>query len=183
MICAATHVDNTGTDIKNTLLEPSNPFSYGSGLVQPRRAMKPGLIYDIEVNDYLSFLCKDGYNASLFVNKGFDCNSIQQHKDLNYPSIASSVSNNINISRTLTNVGPKAKATYKAKIQSPKEVEVKVVPHTLSFQRVGEKMEFTVTFNVHQDTQGRYVFGWITWEDGTHAVNTPLALIPQKVNR
>ena len=41
------------------------PFSYCSGHIRLNRAMDPGLIYDLTVNDYLDFLCAIGYNQTM----------------------------------------------------------------------------------------------------------------------
>ena len=43
---------------KNTDAE----FAYGTGHINPTRAINPGLVYDVGEIDYLNFLCGQGYS-------------------------------------------------------------------------------------------------------------------------
>ncbi|TXG52436.1 hypothetical protein EZV62_021605 [Acer yangbiense] len=56
-------IDNTGTILKdeNTGL-PATPLEFGAGHINPNKAMDPGLIYDINFQDYTEFLCGIGYD-------------------------------------------------------------------------------------------------------------------------
>ncbi|KAF8380351.1 hypothetical protein HHK36_027836 [Tetracentron sinense] len=39
-------------------------FAYGSGHINPLKAVTPGLVFDASEADYIDFLCKQGYNTS-----------------------------------------------------------------------------------------------------------------------
>ncbi|KAL8233874.1 hypothetical protein R6Q59_019974 [Mikania micrantha] len=43
-----------------------NPFDYGSGFVDPKPALDPGLVYDVTPTDYKAFLCSIGYDENYF---------------------------------------------------------------------------------------------------------------------
>ncbi|KAF4362936.1 hypothetical protein F8388_002366 [Cannabis sativa] len=50
--------------------EKSTPFIHGAGHVDPNKALNPGLVYDLNVNDYVAFLYSIGYDSkriSIFV--------------------------------------------------------------------------------------------------------------------
>ncbi|VVB08724.1 unnamed protein product [Arabis nemorensis] len=42
----------------------ADPFDYGGGLVNPEKAANPGLVYDLDVEDYVLYMCSVGYNDS-----------------------------------------------------------------------------------------------------------------------
>ncbi|CAM0908385.1 unnamed protein product [Alopecurus aequalis] len=88
-----THPD--GTPIVDETTGRPNVFAMGAGLVNPTRALDPGLVYDLTPTDYLPYICGLGYNAN-FVNDiiaqpmmNVSCETLRkiQGKDLNYPSI------------------------------------------------------------------------------------------------
>lgn len=167
------------------MLDSSNkratPFAYGSGHVRPNRAMDPGLVYDITVNDYLNFLCARGYNQSLlslFADKPYACPKSYSVMDFNYPSISISQLNaTITVSRTVKNVGS-ARSTYKARVRSPAGVTVSVKPSTLKFEKSGEEKKFEVKFELSKSNvrSGDYVFGELLWSDGSHHVRSPIVV-------
>ncbi|KAF3433056.1 hypothetical protein FNV43_RR24158 [Rhamnella rubrinervis] len=45
-------------------LENKREFAYGSGLLNPSMAVNPGLVFDASEEDYVNFLCKQGYNTT-----------------------------------------------------------------------------------------------------------------------
>lgn len=68
----------------------------GSGQINPTSALDPGLVYDIDINSYISFLCKEGYNSSNIAQVAgngtykYNCSNFPQAKGtdgLNYTSI------------------------------------------------------------------------------------------------
>ncbi|KAG0499936.1 hypothetical protein HPP92_000008 [Vanilla planifolia] len=59
-LAAASTRTTPGKPIKDADKEEATPFAYGSGHIQPDLAVEPGLVYDMDVGDYLTFLCSYG---------------------------------------------------------------------------------------------------------------------------
>ncbi|KAE8683333.1 putative Subtilisin-like serine protease 2 [Hibiscus syriacus] len=54
---------NNGATLTNQLyVGPATPLDYGVGHINPNKALDPGLIYDMDTQDYINFLCGLGYN-------------------------------------------------------------------------------------------------------------------------
>ncbi|KAH0448067.1 hypothetical protein IEQ34_021867 [Dendrobium chrysotoxum] len=159
--------DNMAEPIKNSSFGKANPFSYGSGHVRPNRAMDPGLVYDLAVNDYLNFLCSLGYNSTqISTFKTYKCPSkAPALVDLNYPSITiPNLKDSITVTRKLKNVG--TPGTYVARIRSPVGITLKVKPTRLTFKEVGEEKIFKLTLAPIGDYIAKdYVFGFLQWSD------------------
>lgn len=163
-------------------LEKATPFSYGAGLVRPNHAVDPGLVYDLNVTDYLNFLCGRGYNSfqlKVLYDKPHTCPTSFNLVDFNYPAIIiphSDFGLSLNVTRTLTNVGPPS--MYRVSIDAPPEVSVSVEPNILSFKEKGEKREFRVTLTLRPQTKFKtdYVFGRLDWTDGQHHVRSPIVV-------
>ncbi|XP_044488065.1 subtilisin-like protease SBT3.6 isoform X3 [Mangifera indica] len=156
----------------------ADPFDYGGGHVNPNKAMDPGLIYDMGVSDYINFLCGMGYNnsaISLMTKAHTKCRkSTGLLVNLNLPSITiSELKKSLTVSRTVTNVGP-VNSVYTARVQTPAGTTVTVQPSTLTFNSTIKKLKFRVTFCSQLRVEGRYSFGYLSWEDGLHVVRTPL---------
>ncbi|KAI8533067.1 hypothetical protein RHMOL_Rhmol11G0267400 [Rhododendron molle] len=161
----------------------ADPFDYGGGHVDPNRAIAPGLIYDMKVPDYVQFLCSMGYNDTAISNIAKAPNKCRSKTknlllNLNLPSISiPEMKNRVTVSRIVTNVGP-AISVYVARVEAPPGVNVIVEPSVLSFNFTSNKMKFKVTFCSLVRIQGRYTFGNLFWEDGSHVVRIPLIVRP-----
>ncbi|EPS66190.1 hypothetical protein M569_08587, partial [Genlisea aurea] len=158
----------------------ATPFDYGGGHIYPNRAMDPGLVYDLSLNDYFGFLCSIGYTSSqLKLISGdpqhpYEClKNTSRTKDFNYPSIAVDLfgkkpQRSVRAIRRVKNVG--SVGTYRAYVRNPDGVSVSVQPRVLRFEAVGEEKEFEVTIaangNVAKGGGGRYAFGELRWSDG-----------------
>eukprot|EP00257_Ricinus_communis_P024618 XP_025012032.1 subtilisin-like protease SBT3.6 isoform X2 [Ricinus communis] len=158
----------------------ADPFDYGGGHVNPNKALNPGLIYDMGMSDYISFLCSMGYNnsaiSSMTRSKTVCKHSTNSLLNLNLPSIAiPNLKQELTVSRTVTNVGP-VTSIYMARVQVPAGTYVRVEPSVLSFNSSVKKRKFRVTFCSLLRVQGRYSFGNLFWEDGCHVVRTPLVV-------
>ncbi|XP_060180507.1 subtilisin-like protease SBT3.14 [Lycium barbarum] len=80
----------------------AGPFDFGGGICNPNGATDPGLVYDMDKNDYLNYLCSLGYtndkvhNATTLLSDtknstaaGITCpNEVPSRLDLNLPSIS-----------------------------------------------------------------------------------------------
>ncbi|PKU80772.1 subtilisin-like protease SBT1.5 [Dendrobium catenatum] len=149
IMTTADTIGNDGEPIKNELHEPASFFDFGAGQVNPLKAADPGLVYDLTVDEYTSYLCGLGYtNAEVEVITGTNvsCDEIKKisEAELNYPSILVIVpSEGIEVRRVVTNVG-EASSCYKVKLEMPEDLEVGVEPEMLQFTKVGEKQGFTV---------------------------------------
>nr|KYP55618.1 Subtilisin-like protease [Cajanus cajan] len=183
IITSATTLDNSRKPILDESLNKATPFDYGAGHIQPNRAMNPGLVYDLNITDYLNFLCGRGYNSSqlkMFYGKPYTCPKSFNIADFNYPAITIpkfGPGHSMNITRTVTNVG--SPRTYKVHIKAPPQVRVSVDPRELIFKEKGEKKEFRVTMTLKPQSMNTsdYVFGWLTWSDGRHQrVRSPISV-------
>ncbi|KAI3462275.1 hypothetical protein Pfo_018938 [Paulownia fortunei] len=157
----------------------ANPFDFGSGFVKPREVLDPGLIYDATTSDYKAFLCSIGYSdrsLQLITRDNSTCNqAFTTASGLNYPSITIlNLENSFSVSRTVTNVGM-PRSVYKAVVFPPTGINVTVVPKRLVFNRYGQKINFTVKFEVTAPTKD-YVFGSLSWRNKRSWVTTPLVV-------
>ncbi|XP_010495057.1 PREDICTED: subtilisin-like protease SBT4.15 [Camelina sativa] len=199
------HPDWSPAAIKSALMTTATPMrikgdeaelSYGSGQINPRRAIHPGLVYDITEDAYLRFLCKEGYNSTsigLLIrnNKNnttkteYRCENFKRglgSDGLNYPSMHKQVSStDTKVSevfyRSVTNVGY-GPSNYVAKVWAPKGLRVEVVPKAMSFERPGEKKNFKVMIDgVWDETMRGIVSASVEWDDSRgHLVRSPILL-------
>ncbi|XP_004494157.1 subtilisin-like protease SBT4.15 [Cicer arietinum] len=189
------HPDWSPAAIKSALMTTATPLKVngnfselgsGSGQISPVKALHPGLIYDIRMNSYISFLCKQGYNSTsigiLIGSKNFNCTSVKPAPGtdgLNYPTMhIQLLSPSSRISavfyRTVTNVGYGA-STYKAKVTAPKGLSVEVIPDTLKFSRLHQDLSFKVVLKgppMPDETQT--LSASLEWNDSQHSVRSPI---------
>ena len=163
-----------------------NAFDYGSGFVNPKRVLDPGLIYDAEPVDYKAFLCSIGYSEKLLRlitrdNSSTCDQTFATATALNYPSITVPNLKDDNytsvVTRTLTNVG-KPRSIYKAIVSSPTGINLTVVPYRLAFSHYGQKLNFSVHLKVAAAPQSHsgYVFGSLSWRNRYARVTSPLVV-------
>ncbi|CAF2043097.1 hypothetical protein HID58_033986 [Brassica napus] len=161
----------------------ADPFDYGGGLVNPEKAAKPGLVYDLGIEDYVLYMCTVGYNESSIsqlVGKGTVCsNPIPSVLDFNLPSITiPNLKEEVTLTRTLTNVGP-VDSVYKVAVEPPLGVQVTVTPETLVFNSTNKKVSFKVRVSTTHKTNTGYYFGSLTWSDYVHNATIPLSVRTQ----
>ncbi|EOY17977.1 Subtilisin-like serine endopeptidase family protein, putative isoform 3 [Theobroma cacao] len=156
-------------------------FAYGSGNLNPIKAVNPGLVYDSEEVDYIKFLCGQGYSTrflQLVTRDNATCSEATNGTvwDLNYPSFAlftsplKPVSRTFN--RTVTNVGSPM-STYTATVTAPAgALKIQVNPNVLSFTSLGQKLSFELA--IEGTTDKAIVSASLEWDDGVHKVRSPI---------
>ncbi|KAA0031741.1 hypothetical protein IC582_011259 [Cucumis melo] len=156
-------------------LVTATPFDYGSGHVNPRAALDPGLIFDAGYEDYLGFLCTTaGINVHEIHNyTNSPCNFTMGHPwNLNSPSItiAHLVGTKI-VTRTVTNVAEEETYTITARMDPAVAIEVNPPAMTL---RSGSSRKFSVTLTARSLT-GTYSFGQVLLKGSRgHKVRIPV---------
>ncbi|WCJ19702.1 Subtilisin-like protease SBT4.3 [Euphorbia peplus] len=159
---------------------PDAEFGYGSGHINPAKAANPGLIYDAGEIDYVKFLCGQGYSnkmLQLITGDSYTCSEETNGTvwDLNYPSFTLSTEYKKSVTRvfhrTVTNVGA-AKSNYKAVVNAPEGLKIRVEPDVLSFENVGEKQSFVV--RVEATMIKPMISGSLVWDDGKNLVRSPI---------
>ncbi|XP_038689686.1 subtilisin-like protease SBT5.4 [Tripterygium wilfordii] len=174
--------NNIVAPIQDFSYQKATPFAYGAGHVRPNRAMDPGLVYDLTIDDYLIFLCAHGYNEDQirkFSDKNFTCPKSASLANFNYPSITiPDLKGAITVTRRVKNVG--APGTYYARFKAPKSVSISVNPTSLTFDVIGEEKSFNITLKseVKGSKPTEYVFGSLVWSDGKHYVRSPIVVKP-----
>ncbi|WCJ17717.1 Subtilisin-like protease [Euphorbia peplus] len=164
------------------------PLDFGAGHVDPNKAMDPGLIYDVEMNDYINYLCALNYTSPqiqiITGTSNFTCS--QASLDLNYPSfmviLNKTTTATLTFRRTLTSVVDTV-SVYNAIVEVPTGMKAVVQPSVISFSGKYSKAEFNLTVEIdleadsvtpQSDSLGNY--GFLTWYEakGTHIVRSPI---------
>ncbi|KAL0008343.1 hypothetical protein SO802_009845 [Lithocarpus litseifolius] len=196
------HPDWSPSAIKSALMttalpmsdakSPGGEFAYGSGLVNPVAAVRPGLVYEALKEDYVTLLCNIGYDAKklriLTGGTRTKCPKLPvtaSPKDFNYPSMAAEVFPakpfNVEFHRTVTNVGS-ATSSYNAKTVTNSKVNIKVEPEVLTFKSLNEKKSFLVSVNGSGLPVKSSLSASLVWSDGTYSVRSPIVLHTQSVS-
>ena len=172
--------------------EPADGFDVGAGMVVPKAAINPGLVFELQDNDLAAYACGQG----IFTGE-FDCAGLQaagvsfDPADMNYPAIAI---DQLFISRKVLRLakavpdyrpgeGEKKIRTYRYRpvIEAPEGFEVKVTPSVLEVSDFGGE-EFAVEIRATDATPGEWRFGSITWKRPGRSVRIPLAVNARAFN-
>ncbi|XP_039010997.1 subtilisin-like protease [Hibiscus syriacus] len=158
-------------------------FATGSGHVNPSKANDPGLIYDIQPDDYIPYLCGLNYTddeVGTIVQRSVNCSNESKiaEAELNYPSFSITLSaSSQTYTRTVTNVGP-ASSTYTYQVLAPTGVDVSVRPEKIGFTAVNQKQTYSVTFSKQNNTNGLlFSQGLIKWISVQHEVTSPIVAL------
>jgi hypothetical protein len=166
-----------GTPIQNDSGSAANPFGYGAGMVQPKNAMDPGLVYDSSYDDWAKFVCGSGQVAEtheLCAKGKID------PSDLNYPTIAvGDLAGKQTVSRTVRNVGALPEV-YFPKVEGLTGIKVTVTPKLLVVLP-GRTATYKVTFEHSGAPLEQYSFGKLNWKSARHVVGSTLAIRPLTV--
>ncbi|KAJ4847153.1 hypothetical protein Tsubulata_033682 [Turnera subulata] len=164
---------NTANPMQTESSTKATPFNYGAGHIRPNRAQDPGLVYDLNSNDYLGFLSMTDPQCSY---RPYECPESVSLLNFNYPSIAvPRLAHAITLTRKLKNVGEPGR--YAARVTEPYGISVIVDPKVLVFDKIGDE-SFTVTLEAKWPGAAKdYEFGHLIWADGKgHYVRSPIAV-------
>ncbi|XP_058079037.1 subtilisin-like protease SBT3 [Magnolia sinica] len=165
----------------------ATPLDYGAGHIDPNKAMDPGLVYDLDRQDYINFLCGLNYTTHRIkiITRGLNYTCTKATLDLNYPSfmviLNNTNSSSVVFTRVLTNVAD-SPSIYRAVVKAPTGMRVVVDPPELKFDSKYSKQGFTMSVQIDMaevviksDYIGNY--GYLNWyeDGGNHVVRTPIA--------
>ncbi|CAI9106664.1 OLC1v1005867C1 [Oldenlandia corymbosa var. corymbosa] len=188
IMTTAIQSDNVNKPIKNEVGNPATPYQFGAGEVTMFDPLRPGLVYETEIADYLLFLCNWGYNSSTiklissYLPANFSCPTNSSKKELmsniNYPSIViiqSADQKYQTVKRTVTNVGDE-ESVYTVSVEVYEQLEVTVNPTELKFTKSTNKLTYEVTFKYTDASfvDEEFTHGSITWSnDNKYRVRIP----------
>jgi subtilisin family serine protease len=166
--------------IVDETLQPADLFATGSGHVNPSKADDPGLVYDIQPDDYIPYLCGLGYSdreVGIIAHRKINCTETSSipEGELNYPSFSVVLGSSQTFTRTVTNVG-EAHSSYVAIVTAPKGVDVNVQPKKLYFSEANQKHTYSVTFNRigSGNKTVEHAQGFLKWVSAKHTVRSPI---------
>ncbi|WJZ93645.1 hypothetical protein VitviT2T_012569 [Vitis vinifera] len=175
-----------------TLKIKDNALGSGSGQLNPRIAVHPGLVYDIPTSGYIRFLCKEGYNSTTIGlltggKQKYKCSNFRPalgSDGLNYPSMHLQIKDptarfSAVFYRTVTSVGHGA-SVYKATVKATKGLSVRVVPNTLSFQKAHQRRSFKIVLK-GKPNNSRIQSAFLEWSDSKHKVKSPILVYRQSI--
>ncbi|KAI3823852.1 hypothetical protein L1987_05297 [Smallanthus sonchifolius] len=187
MATTATTYDNRGEPIMAQgqeiyTLHRSTPFDHGAGLVNPTRAIDPGLVFTSGFDDYMSFLCSLPNSDQKMIKTalGEPCTH-HAPSDLNAPSVTiSALTGSQLVRRTVKNVANMVEM-YVCGVVPPTGVAVEVNPPWFTIVPQGTQ-ELEVILNVTQ-VEDSFSHGEIVLT-GTlgHIVRIPLSVLPVSVS-
>ena len=173
---------------------PSDPFDFGGGHIVPNPAADPGLVFEAgldaggpglmpgneDYRGYLAFLCGAAPGVvsptvcGLLTGAGYSTDP----SDLNLPSIGvASLVGSETVTRTVREItGGPWTAAYTG--LAGYSVTLPAVFNPAS----GGYHTFNITFNNVSAPIGTWVFGEVTFTDGTHMVQVPVALRAQSID-
>ncbi|KAL6496408.1 hypothetical protein OROGR_029666 [Orobanche gracilis] len=185
LMTTATTLDRAGRPLQAQQISSSEtmdfvqatPFDYGSGHVNPKAALDPGLIFDAGYQDYLGFLCKiPGINApEIMKYTNTPCNDTLDHPwNFNSPSIAvSHLFRTRTVTRTVTNVASDEE-TYVITARMDPSIAIETGPAAMTI-KPGRSHKFNVTLTTRSFT-GNYSFGEVLLKGSRgHKVRIPVA--------
>ncbi|CAB4266284.1 unnamed protein product [Prunus armeniaca] len=101
--------------------------------------MDPGLTYDMDVQDYIEFLCGLGYNAkqmrAVIRRRRWSCSATPM--ELNYPSFMAIFDGKD---------FPRAKNFSRSSLEVPSGMRIAVEPNTLKFTKRHQKQYFRLSW-------------------------------------
>lgn len=186
IMTTADTVNLGGQPIIDERLVPASILATGAGHVNPPRANDPGLVYDIQPDDYIPYLCGLGYTdreVGYILQRQVKCSEVGSiaEAQLNYPSF--SIVYGLNpasqtYTRKLTNVGA-PNSSYTAFIDPPPGVDVTVSPKTIVFNKVKQTATYSMTFTQKKggNSGDPNIQGYLRWVSNQYSVRSPILVI------
>ncbi|KAH6836155.1 hypothetical protein C2S53_019929 [Perilla frutescens var. hirtella] len=183
MMTTANLLDNINRPIREQDNTVANLLGIGSGVVDPNRALDPGLVYDASVQNMVNLVCSMNFThnqTQTIIRSSYNCSN--PNSDLNYPSFvalirAAEIGRMVTrrFERVVTNVGQGA-ATYKVMLQVPVNTTARVKPQTLVFRKKYEKLSYSLTIRYKADIEIQHREGAVIWidETGKYRVRSPI---------
>ncbi|MBA2417702.1 MAG: S8 family peptidase [Nocardioidaceae bacterium] len=156
------------------LTDTKDPFDQGAGFVAPRKFFNPGLSFDSDIDDWLSYLAGQGitYGNGKPLSK-----DPEKASNMNTPSIAvNKLAGKETVVRKVTNVSNK-KSTYTMTDTGLSGVKISASPSQFSIAP-GKTQKITLTLKRTDAKFGKYAKGRIFFKDGTHSVRIPIVVNP-----
>ncbi|WP_299039753.1 S8 family serine peptidase [uncultured Pseudokineococcus sp.] len=152
----------------------TNRFNGGAGHVDPTRFLEPGLVYESDVDDWLSFL--ERTEEVDFEIDGID--PIDDASNLNQASIAvGALAGRQTVERTVTATTP---GVYRVQADMP-GFDVRVTPRVLNFTNAGQSKTFKVSVSRTSAPLDRFGQGTLTWQGRGLSVRSPIVAQPVNV--
>ncbi|KAL0312708.1 UNVERIFIED_CONTAM: Subtilisin-like protease SBT1.7 [Sesamum radiatum] len=170
--------------IEDQTLQPADIFATGAGHVNPSRANDPGLVYDIQPQDYIPYLCGLHYSdreVAIITQQKVNCSEVTSihQSQLNYPSFSILFGPRVQTyTRTLTNVA-EGNSSYVVQIVPPEGVHVTVEPSKLDFMEQNQKITYAVTFSLLSSAANSLNFtqGYLVWTSAKYSVRSQIVAI------
>ncbi|CAI9771755.1 unnamed protein product [Fraxinus pennsylvanica] len=168
-----------GAAIVDETLQPADVLSTGAGHVNPSKANYPGLIYDIEPDDYIPYLCGLGYTdeqVGIIAHRSVHCTAKIPEAQLNYPTFSVALGPYQTFTRTVTNVG-EPYSSYAVKVVAPQGVSITVKPNQLYFTKVNQKLSYSVTFSSsNKKMNNTFAQGYLEWASKKYNVRSVISI-------
>ncbi|XVF39907.1 hypothetical protein PTKIN_Ptkin01aG0070600 [Pterospermum kingtungense] len=186
LMTTAYTIDNNGTTLTDQLTNlPGTPLDYGAGHINPNKAMDPGLIYDIDWQGYVDFLCGLGYNdtdmRAILRKNQWNCS--REGTDLNYPSFVAIFSKNAsspnvkNFTRVVTNMGDDQSVYQAIAKTTTLGMTIIVDPPTLTFTEKYQKRSYVVSVQTYEKAPPM-AYSYLSWVDqNNHVVASPIVVL------
>ncbi|KAK1438130.1 hypothetical protein QVD17_03933 [Tagetes erecta] len=188
IMTTASNVNRNGSANVDERGLPADVFTIGSGHVYPQKADEPGLVFDVQPEDYIPYLCGLGYTpkeVQIIVKKNVTCSKTIPEAQLNYPSFSVSLKSGEHkaFTRTVTNVGPENSSYLVRDVSVPKGVHVAFAvvdsEDVMRFTSVQQTKTFKVTFSrdVNDKKKDLYGQGYMTFvsDNGKYTVRIPFS--------
>ncbi|GJU39509.1 peptidase S8/S53 domain-containing protein [Tanacetum coccineum] len=186
IMTTASNVSLNGRFIVDERDHPADIFTIGSGHVEVSKANDPGLILDIQPDDYIPYLCGLGYTpkkVQIIVKKTVSCSKTIPEAQLNYPSFVVELKRceRKEYTRILTNVGWENSTYTIGDISPPQGVDIEVLSHSqqLSFTALHQKLPLRVIFarGCKDRVNVPYFYDFIVLESGKYSVRIPYVIM------